>query len=52
MAKSYRDYEIWQMAHELAVRVHRMTLENCRNLKSMRKGVKSVAPRNRFQATL
>ena len=27
MAKSYRDYEIWQMAHELAVRVHKMTLE-------------------------
>ncbi|TDI93650.1 MAG: four helix bundle protein [Caldithrix sp.] len=27
MAKSYRDYEIWQMAHELAVRVHIMTLE-------------------------
>ena len=26
MAKSYRDYEIWQMAHELAVRVHKMTL--------------------------
>jgi len=27
MAKSYRDYEIWQMEHELAVRVHKMTLE-------------------------
>ncbi len=27
MAKSYCDYEIWQMAHELAVRVHKMTLE-------------------------
>ena len=27
MAKSYRDYEIWQMAHELAVRLHKMTLE-------------------------
>ncbi len=27
MAKSYRDYEIWQMAHELTVRVHKMTLE-------------------------
>ena len=26
MAKSYRDYEIWQMAYELAVRVHKMTL--------------------------
>ncbi len=26
MAKSYRDYEIWQMAHELTVRVHKMTL--------------------------
>ncbi len=26
MAKSYRDYEIWQMAHELAVIVHKMTL--------------------------
>ena len=26
MAKSYRDYEIWQMAHELAVPVHKMTL--------------------------
>ncbi len=27
MAKSYRDYEIWQMEHELAVRVHKMTVE-------------------------
>jgi len=27
MAKSYRDYGIWQMAHQLAVRVHKMTLE-------------------------
>jgi len=27
MAKSHRDYEIWQMAYELAVKFHRMTLE-------------------------
>lgn len=25
--KSYRDLEIWKMAHELAVAVHKMTLE-------------------------
>jgi len=31
MAKSYRDYEIWQMAHELAVRVHKMTLKKLPN---------------------